>query len=121
MTVTVYYDGSCPVCRREIAFYRSNPDATNLVWHDVSINFREGDDTSLGNDLNCKRAMAFFHVRDTQGNLFEGGVAFARLWLELRGWRLAGRLFMTWPFSIFINIGYKLFLPIRPTVQKYLQ
>ena len=60
------------------------------------------------------------HVRDAQGNLFEGGAAFARLWLELRGWRLAGRVFSVWPFSWAINVGYKMFLPIRPTVQKYL-
>jgi len=25
--------------------------------------------------------MAYFHVRDAHGNLFEGGAAFARLWL----------------------------------------
>ena len=64
--------------------------------------------------------MAFFHVRDAQGKLFEGGAAFARLWLELRGWRLAGRVFSVWPFSWAIEVGYKMFLPIRPTVQKYL-
>jgi hypothetical protein len=59
-------------------------------------------------------------VRDAQGNLFQGGTAFARLWLELRGWRWAGRVFSLWPFSWFINVGYKMFLSIRPTVQKYL-
>ena len=64
--------------------------------------------------------MAFFHVRDEQGNLFQGGAAFARLWLELSGWRLAGRLFSVWPLSWVIKLGYKMFLPIRPTLQKYL-
>ncbi|NDD03179.1 MAG: DUF393 domain-containing protein, partial [Betaproteobacteria bacterium] len=38
--LTIYYDGSCPLCRREIAFYKSNPDAAQLVWHDVSVNFQ---------------------------------------------------------------------------------
>lgn len=117
--LTIYYDGSCPLCRREIAFYRRNPDASQLVWHDVSVNFLANDDANLGPGLNCQRAMAYFHVRDAEGQLFEGGAAFARLWRELRGWRLAGRLFSVWPFSWAINVGYKLFLPIRPTVQKY--
>jgi hypothetical protein len=40
--------------------------------------------------------------------------------LELRGWRLAGRVFSVWPFSWVINVSYKMFLPIRPTLQKYL-
>jgi len=101
--LTIYYDGSCPLCRREIAFYKSNPDAAQL-----------------GDGLNCQRAMAYFHVRDAAGQLFEGGAAFARLWLELRGWHFAGRVFSVRPFSWAINLGYKMFLPIRPTVQKYL-
>jgi predicted DCC family thiol-disulfide oxidoreductase YuxK len=118
--LTIYYDGSCPLCRREIAFYKGNPDAVQLHWHDVSLNVLANDDSSLGEGLSCERAMAYFHVRDAQGNLFEGGAAFARLWLELRGWRWAGRVFSVWPFSWAIKVGYKMFLPIRPTLQKYL-
>ncbi len=29
---TVYYDGTCPLCRREIAFYRRCAGATSIVW-----------------------------------------------------------------------------------------
>ena len=67
--LTIYFDGSCPLCRREIAFYKGNPDAAQLVWHDVSVNFQANDDSSLGDGLSCQRAMAFFHVRDAHGNL----------------------------------------------------
>lgn len=64
--LTIYYDGSCPLCRREIAFYKGNPDAAQLVWHDVSVNFQSNDNSSLGDGLNCQLAMAYFHVRDAQ-------------------------------------------------------
>ena len=79
--LTIYFDGSCPLCRREIAFYKGNPDAAQLVWHDVSVNFQANDDSSLGDGLSCQRAMAFFHVRDAQGNLFK-----AVLHLLVCGW-----------------------------------
>lgn len=72
--LTIYYDGSCPLCRREIAFYRRNPDAAQLVWHDVSVNFLANDDASLGAGLSCQRAMAYFHVRDAEGQLFEAAL-----------------------------------------------
>ncbi len=35
--VTVLYDGACPLCDREIAFYRSQPGAACPEWCDVSL------------------------------------------------------------------------------------
>ena len=34
--LTIYYDGSCPLCRREIAFYRRLRATMRLDWVDVS-------------------------------------------------------------------------------------
>lgn len=33
---TVYYDGGCPVCSREINFYRHRPGGESLAWVDVT-------------------------------------------------------------------------------------
>lgn len=88
--LTVYYDGSCPLCRREIALYRRLRGAECLQWLDVSAG------APLGQDLSCEQAMRRFHVRDAQGRLFSGGAAFARLWRALPGWRVLGWL-CAWP------------------------
>lgn len=32
----VYYDGGCPVCRREIGFYQTCPGAEHIAWQDIS-------------------------------------------------------------------------------------
>ena len=72
--LTIYFDGSCPLCRREIALYRRLPGADRLQWVDVSAG------AMLGEGLSCEAAMRRFHVRDDSGRLLSGGAAFARLW-----------------------------------------
>ena len=109
--LTIYYDGSCPLCRREIAWYRRQRGAEYLAWLDVSAG------APLGADLSCDAAMRRFHVRDAQGRLFSGGAAFARLWRALPGWRVPGWL-LTWPpLSWGLQGAYRAFLPLRPRLQ----
>ena len=110
--LTIYYDGSCPLCRREIAFYRRLRGAERLQWLDVSLG------TDLGDDLSCEAAMRRFHVRDAQGRLLSGGAAFARLWRALPGWRLAGWLLAWPPMSWLLEWAYRAFLPLRPRLQR---
>lgn len=109
--LTVYFDGSCPLCRREIAFYRRLRGAERLQWLDVSAG------VPLGPDLSCADAMRRFHVRDARGRLFSGGAAFARLWQALPGWRVVGWLFARPPLSWLLDLAYRGFLPLRPRLQ----
>lgn len=110
--LTVYFDGSCPLCRREIGMYRRWPQALSLAWVDVSA----GQD--LGGVLSCEAAMARFHVRDQQGRLFSGAAAFSRLWRVFPGWRWLGWLSAWPPLSWVFEAAYRLFLPLRPTLQR---
>lgn len=109
----IYYDGSCPLCRREIAMYRRLNGAERLLWRDVSA------ETSLGEDLSCDAAMRRFHVRDAQGRLFSGGAAFARMWRTLPGWRGLGYVFSWPPMSWLLEVAYRGFLPLRPGLQRW--
>jgi len=110
--LTIYFDGSCPLCRREIGFYRRLRGAERLQWLDVSAG------APLGQDLSCEAAMRRFHVRDAQGRLFSGGAAFARLWRALPGWRVAGWLLAWPPMSWALELAYRAFLPLRPRLQR---
>ena len=110
--LTVYFDGSCPLCRREIALYRRLPQAAQLAWVDVSAG------QALGEDLSCAAAMARFHVRDTQGRLFSGAAAFSLMWRQFPGWRWLGYLSAWPPLSWVFELAYRAFLPVRPRLQR---
>ena len=62
---TVYFDGGCPVCSREVAMYRRQPGADGLQWVDVA---RCGP-ADLGEGLTREAAMARLHLRSADGSL----------------------------------------------------
>jgi predicted DCC family thiol-disulfide oxidoreductase YuxK len=112
--LTMYFDGSCPLCRAEIAIYRRLPEAAHMAWVDVSA----GQD--LG-ELSCSAAMARFHVRDSHGRLYSGAAAFSRMWRAFSGWRWLG-WFTAWPPMSWLSEGvYRLFLVFRPFLQKWVR
>lgn len=111
--LTVYYDGSCPLCDREIKFYRTMAGSRNVTWRDV---------TSVpSNDLidgpSRQAALRRFHVRTAEGELLSGAAAFSKLWLSLPGWRLLGAITGNRIVLPFAEAAYRLFLLIRPAVQ----
>ena len=80
--LTVYFDGACPVCSREIGVYRRSRGAEKVLWRDIhSSTFEETD------DLDREGALARFHVRRADGKLVDGAAAFLELWAQLPAWR----------------------------------
>ena len=111
---TVYYDGSCPLCRREIANYRSRPGADGFDWSDVS----QSGDGMAAPDLCQVDAMARFHLRDSDGKLLSGAAAFARLWSGIGGFGWFGKI-AGWPCvrQVF-EVAYRGSLVVRPWLQR---
>jgi hypothetical protein len=64
-TLTVYFDGSCPLCRAEIAHYRKQAGASQLSFRDVSR-----ADQSLEPDLARKPRCHAFTSGVAMGSLF---------------------------------------------------
>jgi len=111
----VFHDGSCPLCRREIAFYRRRVPAGAVEWRDVSTAAVE-----LPAGLDRRAAMARFHVQRPDGRLVSGGPAFAELWCCVPGLRWAGAIGRRPPVSWLLEAGYRLLLPLRPRLQRWL-
>ncbi len=107
--LTVYYDGGCPLCRREIATYQSMNGAERLNWQDVSR-----ADEQIAPDLLRSDALARMHVRTADGKLVHGAGAFALMWQAFPKTRWLGRLAATPPALLVLEPVYGGFLKIRP-------
>jgi ubiquinone biosynthesis monooxygenase Coq7 len=107
--LTVYFDGACPVCSREIAMYRRQPGAEACTWIDASA----CPDAALGPDLTRDAALARFHVRRADGELVDGMRGFAALWRTLPRTAWLGRVASIWPIPIVLDAAYRAFLALR--------
>jgi predicted DCC family thiol-disulfide oxidoreductase YuxK len=83
----MFYDGGCPLCRREVAHYRRLDRQNRIDWVDIS---RDPETLALG--VTLEQAMARLHVQDPQGRLLTGVAAFAAVWDALPGYRHLARL-----------------------------
>jgi predicted DCC family thiol-disulfide oxidoreductase YuxK len=107
---TVYYDGACPLCSREIALYQRLAGAETLRWVDVSA----AAPAELGPDLTREQALARFHVREADGRLVSGGSGFVVVWRRLPATRWLAWIAARPPASWLLEPMYRLFLRIRP-------
>ncbi len=105
----VYYDGGCPVCKCEIAFYRAQPDTGAFDWVDASA----GDPLSLGPDLSREMALKSMHVRLADGRLLSGAAAFAEMWRRIPRFKWLGTLLALPPLTSIAELGYRGFLIVR--------
>lgn len=111
--LTVYYDGSCPLCRAEINHYRKRDGGLRLDLCDVS-----NDAAQLPEDLGRDAAMARFHVRRPDGQLVSGAAAFTELWAAVPGWRRIAPAARLPVIRHGLELGYRMFLPVRPLLSR---
>jgi predicted DCC family thiol-disulfide oxidoreductase YuxK len=84
----VFYDGDCPLCRREIAHYRRMDSAGRLSWVDA-VNEPE---TLARHNLSLVRAMTELHVLDAAGRWQRGVDAFLVIWQQLPAYRWLAKM-----------------------------
>lgn len=79
----VFYDGGCPLCRREINHYRRLDRQCSIDWVDITrqpqLLERYG--------LTSEQAMQRLHVLDQSKHWHTGSDGFALLWSRLPGYR----------------------------------
>lgn len=111
---TIYFDGACPVCAKEIATYQGWRGAERVEWIDAS----RCSTQELGSELERTQALAKLHVRDANGNLTSGAAAFVVLWSHFPALAWLTPLLSKSVMISFLDRLYVVFLKVRPIWRK---
>lgn len=103
--ISVYYDGKCGLCSREIRYYKriANKDVFN--WVDITEN-----PTCLEKfGVTYKTALEALHCRDHQGNFHIGVDGFVLIWRHIPSWKFASYLIRLPIIYSLAKLAYKAF------------
>lgn len=108
--LTVWHDGACPLCAREIALMRRLDRAGAIRFIDAST-----DDATC--PIDRAELLARFHACE-DGVMLSGAAAFAAMWRAIPLLRPLG-LAARWPGVLrMLEWGYVRFLRMRPRLQR---
>ena len=105
----IFFDGKCPICSREIRFYKRKALADRFEWVDVC----DISEASLPVGYSRQDLLKRFHVQHPTDGIVSGALAFALLWQELFGWRWMVRVIKLPVISGICELGYRMFLFLR--------
>jgi len=109
--LTVFYDGSCIVCSREIDHYRQQAHGGKLRFVDISA----PDFEPARHGRSSREFMAQMHVRDARGRYFLGVDSFPAIWEALpgAGYHWLAKWIRLPGIHLLATLGYKLFARLR--------
>lgn len=111
--LTVWYDGACPLCTREIALMRRLDRAQRIEFVDVS-------DEGAACPRDRTLLLARLHARE-DGVLLDGAAAFAAMWRAIPLLRPLGLLARIPVVLVALEWTYVRFLRVRPTLQRIMR
>jgi predicted DCC family thiol-disulfide oxidoreductase YuxK len=111
--LTLFFDGLCPLCSREMAHYRRHTPAGAVHFLDIT---GPGFDASA-HGLDVKRVHQVMHAK-VGGEMRTGVDAFIALWQAIPRYRWLAKA-ARWPgVHGLLKIGYRLFARVRPLLPR---
>ena len=86
--VTVFYDGLCGLCSREIAYYKNIAPDGIFIWVDIAKNPQALE----AHNINVIDALKYLHVIDKNGSTHTGVRSFQVIWEQLPRWKILSKL-----------------------------
>ena len=111
--VTVWFDGDCPLCAREIALLRRLDRRGAVRFVDVA----SGDGAC---PVDRGELLARFHAEE-EGRMLSGAAAFAAMWRAIPTLRPLGLAARDRRVLAVLERLYRLFLGIRPRLQRMMR
>jgi predicted DCC family thiol-disulfide oxidoreductase YuxK len=112
--LTVWYDGACPLCRREIALFQR-------LDRRGAIRFQDVGQAEAACPLDRAKLLARFHAQEAGQPLVSGAAAFAAMWRAIPILRPVGELARIPPVLWLLEQAYVCFLRLRPGLQKLMR
>jgi predicted DCC family thiol-disulfide oxidoreductase YuxK len=110
--VTVWHDGTCPLCAREIALMRRIDRTGAIEFIDVA-------DADSSCPIDRAAMLARFHAMEN-GRLLSGAAAFAAMWRAIPLLRPIGLLARNPAVLALLERLYLRFMRVRPRLQGWL-
>jgi len=110
-TLKVWFDGTCPLCQREISLMKRLDREGAITFVDVS----EGGDPSC--PIDQRELLARFHAEE-DGEVLSGAAAFAAMWRAIPSLRTLGLIARNRVVLAALERLYVLFLKVRPRIQR---
>lgn len=108
-SLTMWHDGACPLCRREIALMRRLDRRGAIVFVDAA-------DPATACPPNRAALLSRFHARE-DGRMLSGAAAFAAMWRAIPVLRPIGLAARNDAVLALLEVTYRLFLRARPSLQ----
>jgi predicted DCC family thiol-disulfide oxidoreductase YuxK len=107
----VWYDGGCPLCRREIALMRQLDRRNAILFQDIASSEELCP-------IDRAALLARFHARE-DGHVLSGAAAFAAMWRAIPCLRPLGLAARHKLVLIVLERLYTAFLHLRPRLQRF--
>jgi len=107
--ITVFYDGKCGLCRREIEHYKRIAPMNVFDWVDITVD--ASPLVRLG--ITYADGLKLLHAEDQQGKIYVGVDAFILIWRQIPGWRVLAAMVSVAFIRPIANIAYRAFAAWR--------
>ncbi len=112
-SLTVWYDGDCPICSAEIGLMRRLDRGSAIDFVDLSL--------PGGCPTDRAARLARLHAQPRGGRMVSGAAAFVAMWRVLPRLRPLATLASPPPILWLLERAYLVFLKLRPALQSIVQ
>ncbi len=109
-TISVFYDGLCPLCSKEMDHYKKQKGSERLLFIDIT----EAHFDAKKEGLDPYKVHQVMHVKTSEGLVMTGVDAFIAIWDFLPQYNWVSKWAQKSFIRPFLNVGYQVFASIRP-------